>query len=448
MDSESTLLERHSSTNDLNDAEVEIKTTASTKFGMDASGHATADAVTTTTATMRGTNKIGSGSDEVEEDIFEEVKMILRKRRGWGPEDSLSANDLGLLEYDDELGEEDDAGCPLPSTPEDTQLIEAEMTEVLKAGVLSDEIDLGALAHNAAEQAEEFVRKVWEASWKVCHYKNLPKWLQDNDFLHRGHRPPLPSFRACFKSIFRVHTETGNIWTHLLGCIAFIGVAAYFISRPSVEIQTQEKLVFGAFFIGAIVCLGFSFAFHTLSCHSVEMGRLFSKLDYCGIALLIMGSFVPWLYYGFYCHYQPKVIYLTVVCVLGLLSIVVSLWDKFSEPGLRPLRAGVFMSFGLSGIIPAVHYSIMEGWFSQMSRASLGWLILMGLLYITGALLYALRVPERWFPGKFDIWGQSHQIFHILVIAAAFVHYHGISEMAMYRVMYSECTVPIEPITF
>lgn len=38
------------------------------------------------------------------------------------------------------------------------------MTEVLKAGVLSDEIDLGALAHNAAEQAEEFVRKV---SWKL-----------------------------------------------------------------------------------------------------------------------------------------------------------------------------------------------------------------------------------------------------------------------------------------
>lgn len=34
------------------------------------------------------------------------------------------------------------------------------MTEVLKAGVLSDEIDLSALAHNAAEQAEEFVRKV------------------------------------------------------------------------------------------------------------------------------------------------------------------------------------------------------------------------------------------------------------------------------------------------
>lgn len=58
---------------------------------------------------------------------------------------------------------------------------------------------------------------MWEASWKQCHFRNLPRWLQDNDFLHAGHRPPLPSFYACFKSIFRIHTETGNIWTHLLG---------------------------------------------------------------------------------------------------------------------------------------------------------------------------------------------------------------------------------------
>jgi adiponectin receptor len=252
------------------------------------------------------------------------------------------------------------------------------MTEVLKAGVLSDEIDLGALAHNAAEQAEVFVRKVWEASWKVCHFKNLPSWLQDNDFLHKGHRPPLPSFGACFKSIFRLHTETGNIWTHLLGCIMFIGTACYFMLRPSFEVNLEEKLIFMAFFMGAIVCLGFSFAFHTLSCHSEMVGKLFSKLDYCGIALLIMGSFVPWLYYGFYCHYQHKVVYLSVVIVLGIFSIVASLWDKFSQPSLRPVRASVFMAFGLSGVVPAIHYVWMEGWFNQISRQSLGWLVLMG----------------------------------------------------------------------
>lgn len=128
------------------------------------------------------------------------------------------------------------------------------------------------------------------------------------------------------------------------------------------------------------------------------------RLDYCGIALLIMGSFVPWLYYGFYCHYKHKVIYLTIVTVLGFFSIVTSLWDKFSNPSLRPVRAGVFMAFGLSGVVPAIHYVCMEGWSNQISRASLGWLILMGLLYILGAMFYALRIPERWLPGKFDIW--------------------------------------------
>lgn len=39
------------------------------------------------------------------------------------------------------------------------------------------------------------------------------------------------------------------------------------------------------------------------------------------------------------------------------------------------------MSFGLSGVIPAIHYGLMEGWFSKISQASLGWLVLMGKLF-------------------------------------------------------------------
>lgn len=59
--------------------------------------------------------------------------------------------------------------------------------------------------------------QVWAAGWNVVHHHTLPDWLKDNDFLLRGHRTPTNSFIACFKSIFRIHTETGNIWTHLLG---------------------------------------------------------------------------------------------------------------------------------------------------------------------------------------------------------------------------------------
>lgn len=301
------------------------------------------------------------------------------------------------------------------------------------------ESSLLSVPSKCAEQAEEFVKKVWAAGWNVAHHHTLPDWLKDNDFLLRGHRVPTNSFLACFKSIFRIHTETGNIWTHLLGMIAFIGIAIYFLSRPSLEIQWQEKAVFSAFFLGAILCLGFSWVFHTVYCHSEKVGRLFNKLDYCGIALLTIGSFVPWLYYSFYCRLEPKVTYLALIFFLGTICIVVSMWDKFAEPKYRPLRAGVFVALGLSGVIPAMHYVITDGFWNAINYAALGWLVLMAVLYILGAVIYAVRIPERIFPGKFDIWFQSHQIFHVFVLAAAFVHYHGISEIANYRLTLGDC---------
>lgn len=153
------------------------------------------------------------------------------------------------------------------------------------------------------------------------------------------------------------------------------------------------------------------------------------RLDYCGIALLTMGSFVPWLYYSFYCQLSPKIIYLCLIIVLGSTCIVVSMWDKFAAPQYRPLRAGayekylaccscslalnmfywllftgLFIGLGLSGVIPCVHYIIIEGFWKAVNYSSLGWLFLMAVLYITGAVIYAIRIPERLFPGKFDIW--------------------------------------------
>lgn len=55
-------------------------------------------------------------------------ESALRRRNPWN---SLVADGIDLLADVDELDdeeEEDGAGCPLPSTPEDNQLLEAEVT--------------------------------------------------------------------------------------------------------------------------------------------------------------------------------------------------------------------------------------------------------------------------------------------------------------------------------
>lgn len=54
--------------------------------------------------------------------------ILLRKRHVWNlDEDSLASADIDLLDDDLVEEEEDAAGCPLPSTPEDNQLLEAEV---------------------------------------------------------------------------------------------------------------------------------------------------------------------------------------------------------------------------------------------------------------------------------------------------------------------------------
>jgi len=299
-------------------------------------------------------------------------------------------------------------------------------------------------AKSAAEVPGRVLHKV--KHWKMHSFEKLPGWMRDNDFIEFGYRPELNSFSECFKSVFRIHTETGNIWTHLIGFIAFITVTIMFYVKPlcefcNVDINLSEKLIFLFFFISAILCLGLSSLFHTVCCHSESVSNLFSKLDYAGIALLTVGSFVPWIYYGFYCQFTPKVVYLSCITVLGVGAIIVTMLDRFNTPMYRPLRAGLFVGLGGFGLVPTAHMCIQAGWQTALIRGGIPCLLLMAFLYIMGALLYGARIPERFMPGKFDLWFQSHQIFHVLVIAAAFVHYHGMTNMAVHRLTKEgECT--------
>jgi adiponectin receptor len=271
------------------------------------------------------------------------------------------------------------------------------------------------------------------AKWVVQSFHMLPEWLKDNEYLISGHRPPIPSFADCFKSIFSIHSETGNIWTHLIGCVSFILIALWFLTHTSDKVALQEKIVFSFFFVGAVICLGCSFLFHTVSCHSQFVLKFFRKLDYTGISLLIIGSFIPWLYYGFYCRPLPKYLYISMITVFGFAAIIVSMSNKFTQPDFRHIRALVFVIMGLSAVFPAFHLMYTDGLEKLINENSFIPLVIMAFLYIFGAMLYGARIPEKYFPGKCDIWFQSHQLFHICVVIAALTHYYGVQKMAFLR---------------
>lgn len=60
------------------------------------------------------------------------------------------------------------------------------------------------------------------------------------------------------------------------------------------------------------------------------------------------------------------------------------------------------------------------------------------LIAIFGGVIGALRIPEKWFPGKFDYWFNSHHIMHVLVLVAV-VQMHYAAKMDLIWLTNPQC---------
>ena len=114
------------------------------------------------------------------------------------------------------------------------------------------------------------------------------------------------------------------------------------------------------------------------------------------------------------------------ICTLGLATTVALVVPRFEGPRFRIFRVSTLVLTGLSGFAPLIHGLKLFGLAQMIKQSGMPYYLLEGLLFILGAIFYATRAPEIARPGRFDIWGCSHQIFHLLVVAAASVHAVGL----------------------
>ncbi|KAK4158072.1 hemolysin-III related-domain-containing protein [Chaetomidium leptoderma] len=276
--------------------------------------------------------------------------------------------------------------------------------------------------------ASNLETKAATALSRLIPWDDLPAWRRDNPSILHGYRQTSNSLSASLGSLLYLHNESVNIWTHLVGAVVFLLGGAYLhgLVAPRYASATPgDVLAFACFFAGAFACLGMSATYHTLCNHSAEVAKWGNKLDYTGIVFLIVGSFVPALWYGFFCRPGLLTGYLGAIVLLGSGCLVVSWFEHFRTPVWRPYRTLMFVGLGLSGVVPIIHALTLYGYRQLDERMGLNWVILEGGLYIFGAFLYAARFPERRYPGAFDIWGSSHQIFHVCVLLAAASHVYG-----------------------
>lgn len=163
----------------------------------------------------------------------------------------------------------------------------------------------------AAKQVET---KIEEALLQI--WDQLEPWRRDNAYILSGYRSTSNSYWRSFKSLAYLHNESVNIWSHLLGALGFTvaGVFLYSVVAPRYETASEaDLLAWSCFFAGAFLCLGMSAMYHAISNHSPDVARFGNKLDYSGIVFLIVGSYVPAIYYGFCCSPKLLTVYLAQV---------------------------------------------------------------------------------------------------------------------------------------
>lgn len=280
---------------------------------------------------------------------------------------------------------------------------------------------------------------------KLVSYHELPEWQKDNDYIIHGYVRETNSFKHCFHSLFYLHNETVNIFTHLLPgaifpllcvlCIPLIFANDnYVVSLPTFLAKIPEfpntdesdRYIFALFFAGFIGCLSCSGIYHTIKAHSSNVSCVGSQLDYAGILLLIGTSLVGIVHYALVDTPRIKNVFISLISVVGLASLVLTWNPNFKTPAWRPIRTSVFVLFSFTGLIPICYGLWVHDFAIVARRAGLKYVGLEGLSYLSGAALYAGRFPERVSPGKFDFFGHSHQIFHILVVAGAYWHFRGL----------------------
>jgi hypothetical protein len=104
----------------------------------------------------------------------------------------------------------------------------------------------------ANETSEKVIGRVevfaQNVRYRLVHFDELPTSMKDNNYIHTKYRQ-VSGYMECWKSIFKVHNETVNIWTHLLGALLFV----YLIIQSYFTFPKEADIGDYVFFMHVIV---------------------------------------------------------------------------------------------------------------------------------------------------------------------------------------------------
>jgi predicted membrane channel-forming protein YqfA (hemolysin III family) len=146
------------------------------------------------------------------------------------------------------------------------------------------------------KQQQKHVVSVSKKYVRNGRYENLDDWQKGNPSIHGGYRRNMKPMDI-FWSIFHLHNETTNFWTHFLGFFMMLWLLRHALTTWLVDAPTTDKILFACYALGQASQMLFSAIFHIAKCYGPRVFKWTARFDYIGIAITIATSHFQPIYY-------------------------------------------------------------------------------------------------------------------------------------------------------
>ena len=202
--------------------------------------------------------------------------------------------------------------------------------------------------------------------------------------------------------------DPGSAITHFIGMLMAIFAAVPLIIKAAREPEPIYVISITIYAVSLILLYAASTSYHTFIC-SEKVTTILKKIDHMMIFVLIAGSYTP------ICLLVLKgkvgVGLCALVWAIALVGIIIKMFFVYC-----PKWVSSVLYIGMGWTCVLAFGQILNA----LSPAAFVWLLLGGVIYTVGGVIYALKLPI--FNGKHKNFG-SHEIFHLFVMGGSACHY-------------------------
>ncbi|CDW83515.1 progestin and adipoq receptor family member 3-like [Stylonychia lemnae] len=291
----------------------------------------------------------------------------------------------------------------------------------LENGFPRDKSNSDVLYNNDKDRLSSFINPLRRVKkMKNVFYVRI-KYIRHG---YRAHRSL--SACNCTASLFMLHNETFNVWTHLAGGIYFMYQVYLVLQNEGVYQDLKEsfnKAVLLAGLFSCIFSMMSSAIYHLYNSISRNVYLTLLKIDLMGIGIMIFGLAICLIFTGFhnYSNIGGSLTYLMIF--LMLFNFVMQCTPCYMQDSFEKFRI-LFFSV-LVTLLLGVALSWAAIYSTQIEIQMMFWRLMQAFGYLgAGFFFYITKYPERLTSNYYvQMFGQAHIWWHILVFLNGYTNY-------------------------